>query len=85
MFLFLAFINFALQLVVIYTQSRYLKGLAPKSIVLLSILATLATSVFFDGFTYFMYQGGGSGAVPFPIFYIINIVSVFWQREPKMD
>lgn len=84
--LFIAITNFVLQLIVISTQSRYLKGFVSKITALIIILVTLGICFWIDGYTYLQFQGGGSsGTVPFPIFYILNIVSVFWQRESKMD
>ena len=83
--LFVTIINFVLQLIVIHTQSRYLKGFVSKSTAFIIILVTLGICFWSDGYTYFLFQGGGTGTVPFPIFYILNIVSLFWQRESKMD
>jgi hypothetical protein len=69
--------------IVIYYQLKFIRGVATRNMTLLVIVIALAVQVLligswvtFDGFAAY-------GAYPFPIFFILNLVSVFWQREPK--
>lgn len=73
-----------LQAAVIHTQSRFIKGEMSKNATLIIILIAMTCQAAAAGYyaILFIFDSNLVFALPFPIFYILNIVSVYWHRDP---
>jgi hypothetical protein len=83
--LVISLVIFFINLIVIYVQSRFIKGSATKLTILIVIGVALALQVFWISNWWLFFDTSAYGAYPFPIFLILNVVSVFWQREPSLS
>lgn len=75
-----------LYVIVMYTQSRFMRGVTSRNIVLLVIVIAVGIQLIFMNSYVVLFATLSThvyGTYPFPVFHILNLVSVFWRRKPK--